>query len=179
MSSRSVRWPRLGELLRQLEKAKGTQGQLRSAGPGRGRKGKTGDTALVSPVLSTPTLAEVLNMTEAIASISLRGCSLEEAVARTSDLIRCAQAAEHREYRRTLMKLLAEDGTTAALAEVLSGLDRWHSERRDAALAEVRRLLLTESATENRGSLQTESATENVVLQTESATENRSVENQS
>jgi hypothetical protein len=46
---------RLGELLGPMEKAKGTRGQLKSAGPGRG---KTGGTS-VEPPVSGPTLKEL------------------------------------------------------------------------------------------------------------------------
>lgn len=47
---------RLGELLKETEKATGTRGQRLSAGPGRGNK--TGGAVLEPPVSVTPTLAE-------------------------------------------------------------------------------------------------------------------------
>ena len=42
-----------------LPKAKGTQGQVLPAGPGRGKKGKTGGTKLDLPVSDAPTIAEL------------------------------------------------------------------------------------------------------------------------
>lgn len=50
---------KLAAQLAKLPKAKGTRGQLRNAGPGRGKKGKTGGSLLVPPVSDAPTLAQL------------------------------------------------------------------------------------------------------------------------
>jgi hypothetical protein len=49
----------LALIAEKLGKAKGTRGQLKSAGPGRGKKGKTGSAVLTPPVSVAPTLAEL------------------------------------------------------------------------------------------------------------------------
>jgi N6-adenosine-specific RNA methylase IME4 len=50
---------RLGAELKKIPPNKGTRGQRLPAGPGRGRKGKTGQTLLELPVSDIPTLAEL------------------------------------------------------------------------------------------------------------------------
>jgi hypothetical protein len=49
----------LGTELARLPKATGTRGQLRTAGPGREKKGKTGVAILEAPVSDSPTLAHI------------------------------------------------------------------------------------------------------------------------
>ena len=50
---------RLADELDKLPKATGTRGQLTKAGPGRGKKGKTGGDTMEPPVSDAPTLAEL------------------------------------------------------------------------------------------------------------------------